>query len=523
MLDLQRVDNAPNYKHTTPECKQEAVKQDQEDRDGLLEWQEFLVWMQDTWGDTALSPVEEALVSPVLVMTSVLMLPKGGQLGYRGGVINFVNDVVKIATTLPRRADDCGLVFYSLVDKAGNTRLERVRREVVRRLLLFFKEHNQWMKELNIDEKALQDLPEDGHLPSTRKNVLDPDGGPDTEYASREDDVVDGEAEQEGDDDLTKRCRKVSVNNRGLLLSWLRSDSHLLAGHVRKLLSIRHQLEVQEEDVADQVVHTLLQTPYTDTHMSATSVQRLSELLVAGDWLAGLDIQLDEATEEDRSSLDSLVFRTLLLDELQEVVSRYGVDMPEGELGQPGGGMKKRNIHPKNDIAESLKEVLEGRAEGTQADPVPIPTVDVTAPINEDDKRPQLMAQAFPVLFPLGHGYFMDPRFHCNSPLDHAQWRTCVMQHYDGRFARHPRFPYYMLNTHLRKTGHVQANLFMKDEGKKGKHWTVGDLRALDGKGRAAVFANLNKFGSTLRNTPAFWAKMRQQLTAMFDQLGEAC
>ena len=523
MLDLQRVDNAPNYKHTTPECKQEAVKQDQEDRDGLLEWQEFLVWMQDTWGDTALSPVEEALVSPVLVMTSVLMLPKGGQLGYRGGVINFVNDVVKIATTLPRRADDCGLVFYSLVDKAGNTRLERVRREVVRRLLLFFKEHNQWMKELNIDEKALQDLPEDGHLPSTRKNVLDPDGGPDTEYASREDDVVDGEAEQEGDDDLTKRCRKVSVNNRGLLLSWLRSDSHLLAGHVRKLLSIRHQLEVQEEDVADQVVHTLLQTPYTDTHMSATSVQRLSELLVAGDWLAGLDIQLDEATEEDRSSLDSLVFRTLLLDELQEVVSRYGVDMPEGELGQPGGGMKKRNIHPKDDIAESLKEVLEGRAEGTQADPVPIPTVDVTAPINEDDKRPQLMAQAFPVLFPLGHGYFMDPRFHCNSPLDHAQWRTCVMQHYDGRFARHPRFPYYMLNTHLRKTGHVQANLFMKDEGKKGKHWTVGDLRALDGKGRAAVFANLNKFGSTLRNTPAFWAKMRQQLTAMFDQLGEAC
>ena len=116
----------------------------------------------------------------------------------QGGVINFVNDVVKIATTLPRRADDCGLVFYSLVDKAGNTRLERVRREVVRRLLLFFKGHNQWMKELNIGEKALQDLPEDGHLPSTFKNVLDPDGGPDTECAGREDDVVDGEAEQEG-------------------------------------------------------------------------------------------------------------------------------------------------------------------------------------------------------------------------------------------------------------------------------------------------------------------------------------
>ena len=90
----------------------------------------------------------------------------------------------------------------------------------------------------------------------------------------------------------------------------------MLAGHVRKLLRTRHQLDVQEEDVADQVVHTLLQTPHTETHMSATSVQRLSELLVAGDWLAGLDIRLDEAAEEDGSSLDSLVFRMLLLDEL---------------------------------------------------------------------------------------------------------------------------------------------------------------------------------------------------------------
>ena len=85
MLDLQRLDNASNYQHTTPECREEAVKQDEEDREGLLAWQEFLAWMQDRWGDTALSPVEEALVSPVLVMTSVLMLPKGGQLGYRGG------------------------------------------------------------------------------------------------------------------------------------------------------------------------------------------------------------------------------------------------------------------------------------------------------------------------------------------------------------------------------------------------------------------------------------------------------
>ena len=43
-----------------------------------------------------LSPVEEALISPVSACFSVLKLPSGGQLGFRGNVINFAFDVGKV-------------------------------------------------------------------------------------------------------------------------------------------------------------------------------------------------------------------------------------------------------------------------------------------------------------------------------------------------------------------------------------------------------------------------------------------
>ena len=45
-----------------------------------------------------LSTTEEALISPVGVCMFVLKLPSGGQLGYRGSVINFTLDVGKVRT-----------------------------------------------------------------------------------------------------------------------------------------------------------------------------------------------------------------------------------------------------------------------------------------------------------------------------------------------------------------------------------------------------------------------------------------
>jgi hypothetical protein len=48
-----------------------------------------------------LSLVEEALILPVCVCMSVLRLPSGGQLGYRGNVISFTLGVGQVSARIP--------------------------------------------------------------------------------------------------------------------------------------------------------------------------------------------------------------------------------------------------------------------------------------------------------------------------------------------------------------------------------------------------------------------------------------
>ena len=53
-----------------------------------------LARLREVWGE--LSPVEEAMIAPVSACFSILKLPSGGQLGYRGNVINLAFDVGKV-------------------------------------------------------------------------------------------------------------------------------------------------------------------------------------------------------------------------------------------------------------------------------------------------------------------------------------------------------------------------------------------------------------------------------------------
>lgn len=54
---------------------------------------------------------------------------------------------------------------------------------------------------------------------------------------------------------------------------------------------------------------------------------------------------------------------------------------------------------------------------------------------------------AFPTLFPTGKGGFDEARQHKVSEKD---WANYLLQLRGGRFARHPRFRYWALNTILR-------------------------------------------------------------------------
>ena len=51
-----------------------------------------------------LTPIEEALISPVQAVVSVLKLPSGGQLGYHGNAINFTLDMATVRSRARREA-----------------------------------------------------------------------------------------------------------------------------------------------------------------------------------------------------------------------------------------------------------------------------------------------------------------------------------------------------------------------------------------------------------------------------------
>ena len=55
--------------------------------------------------------------------------------------------------------------------------------------------------------------------------------------------------------------------------------------------------------------------------------------------------------------------------------------------------------------------------------------------------------QAFPTLFPTGAGDFRSPRVRSVTLADYLKH---LMRYKDGRFAQHPRFRYFALNTLMR-------------------------------------------------------------------------
>ena len=78
-------------------------------------------------------------------------------------------------------------------------------------------------------------------------------------------------------------------------------------------------------------------------------------------------------------------------------------------------------------------------------------------PINEF-KTKDYMTRAFPTLFPTGEADFAAPRVHKVTIGDCMKH---LMMYKDGRFARHPRFRYFALNTEMRWGALQAGNIYV--------------------------------------------------------------
>ena len=123
---------------------------------------------------------------------------------------------------------------------------------------------------------------------------------------------------------------------------------------------------------------------------------------------------------------------------------------------------------------------------------------------------------AFPTLFPTGAGDFLGQR---QIPVTIGNYFKHLMQYSDGRFAQHPRFRFFALNTEMRhralQTGRVYIRQHPGDA-----QLSLDELRDMVGRQGEAFSNRVLHFASSLRGTKQYWQRQRSRLLSMVDTLG---
>ena len=145
---------------------------------------------------------------------------------------------------------------------------------------------------------------------------------------------------------------------------------------------------------------------------------------------------------------------------------------------------------------------------------VPWPSTGST-PINEFSTEGYISC-AFPTLFPTGAADFLAPR---PLAVTIGNYFKHLMMYADSRFARHPRFRYFALNTEMRWRA-LQAGRIYVRQHPHDAQLSVDELREMIGR-EGEIFSNrVLHYATSMRGTRQYWFKQRSRLIAMVDTLG---
>ena len=145
--------------------------------------------------------------------------------------------------------------------------------------------------------------------------------------------------------------------------------------------------------------------------------------------------------------------------------------------------------------------------------PIMWPNID-NNPVNEF-QTPGYIACAFPTLYPTGDG---DLRSMHVRDIKPAEYFSHLLKYKDGRFARHPRWRYFTLNSQMRWRALQEGKVYVK-QNLNGEQYSIDDVRKMvESDGHMAD--RIVRFGEGLRGTRQFWIRRRYELTDMIRQLG---
>ena len=146
--------------------------------------------------------------------------------------------------------------------------------------------------------------------------------------------------------------------------------------------------------------------------------------------------------------------------------------------------------------------------------PLPWPNI-ANTPIKEFSTE-GYMTCAFPVLFPTGAADFSAPR---PRTVTIGYYFKHLLMYRDGRFARHPRFRYFALNTEMRHRALGAGQIYVKQNTTDAR-LTVQELRDMVSVGGEAFSRRVLHYTTSLRRTRSYWFKQHTRLITMIDTLG---
>ena len=164
-----------------------------------------------------------------------------------------------------------------------------------------------------------------------------------------------------------------------------------------------------------------------------------------------------------------------------------------------------------------LEAVKKSVADGQKSSPrniVPWPPR-ADAPINEFVTEGYISC-AFPTLFPTGAGDFLAPR---ERVVTVGNYFKHLMRYDDGRFARHPRFRYFALNSEMQWRALQTGRVYIKQHPRDAR-LSLDELRSMIDCGGEQFSKRVMHYASSLRGTKQYWFKQRSRLIAMVDMLG---
>lgn len=131
-------------------------------------------------------------------------------------------------------------------------------------------------------------------------------------------------------------------------------------------------------------------------------------------------------------------------------------------------------------------------------------------PISEYEKC-RIAIDAFPSLFPTGKADIKEDR---ETTVDMKDWALHLLKLKGGRFARHPHFRYWVLNTIMRHDAKKATNWYLRTH-KEDKELSVEDIREMLETGDAKGLAQrVSHAGAKLPGSKPFWQNAQRELIA---------